>query len=374
MAEERQYGVESTFQFPLVVYGGTDFTTSALTFAAGDILLIRDASTGINLANTTSVARIGTLGVFSAVVTASEMQMAKGVLVLRDQTSTKLWEDQAILIETYGSTAALVAWDKNSSAPNVNTESMTAGAITSTAFAAGAINSTAIAASAITANKIATAAITSTKIGPDAITSTQIGTGAITAGKLAADAISTANVADGVFTTIWAESTRSITVVLAGAVTSTSFAAGAINSTAIAGSAITASKIATAAIESTKFAAGAINSTAVADGALTEGKFAAGALTTGVIASGVFDKVDAGVNSEVLDVLTVDTFSEPHTTTSAPPVSETLHNKVGWLYGILRNRFDASTTAKTFYTSTGGVAFTKAITDTGTYIEQAVTT
>jgi len=37
-------------------------------------------------------------------------------------------------------------------------------------------------------------------------------------------------------------------------------------------------------------------------------------------------------------------------------------------------RIDASTEVKTYYTSTGGAAFTKAISDTGTYIELAVST
>lgn len=549
MAEEREYGVAASFDFPLVVFGSTDadFSTAAPAFVAGDVRLSKDGSTWANATNTTGVAQIGiNSGVYTISLTATEMQMARGVLAIIDQSSTKIWEDQAISITTYGSTAALHRFNRNSSSPGVTVQAMDAGVIGSTQLAA------------------------------NTITSTKIASAALTAAKFAADALSTANIADGVFTQIWAESTRTLTSLPAGIISSGVISSGmvanivddvwdeiltgathnvaasagrrlrlltgvvsvdgTVNSTAatptsiptnttqgidhwndalmvfltgnltgqaravkdystagvvtiddvdaftlapangdefvfvsdhihpitqiadgvwdelraghttagtfgegvlLATGAIGSTQIASAAITEAKFAAdalstaniadgvftqiwnestrtltslgvGLITSTSIAAGAITEAKFATGALTSGVIAQGVFDKIAdsvwdeakaghvgagsfgeevqshalsaeisalndlsaAEVNAEVLDVLSVDTFGEPVTTTSAPIVTETLARKLGVVYSALINRLDVTSAAKSFYTSTGGISWSKALSDDGvTYSE-----
>ena len=402
MAEEREVSIAATFDFPLVAFGSTDASyTTAAVFAGGDVTVSLDGGAFATIVNTTTV-NIGD-GFYSVTLTSSEMAMARGIVKIKDLTSTKIWEDQAFLIATYGSTIAMHRFNRNSSGPNVTVDLINAGKITSTS----------IAAAAFIAEKFGIAFLTSTGFAAGAINSTAIAVDAITALKIATDAITTGEIAAGVFTKIWAESTRSITFLPAAVITSTAFAAGAINSTSIATDAITAVKIATnaittgevaagvftkiwaestrsitflpagvitstsiavAAIGSTAFAAGAINSTSIAANAITAGKIATAALTTDQIADGVFERIDSGVNTQVLDVMTVDTFGEPLTSTSVPPVSETLHNKIGTHYAILHNRLDVSTSAKQFYTSTGGAIFTKVISDTGIYTEGAFTT
>jgi len=445
MAEEREYGVAATFDFPLIVFGSTDadFSTGvAFDVSAGDIRLSKDGSTWVTINDTTPTLIGLNSGIYSLDLDSTEMSVARAVIIIQDQSGTKVWEDQAILITTYGSTLGLHAFNRNTTGVNVN--SIDIAAITSTAIAAGAILSTGIAANAFIAEKFAT------------------------------DALTTASIAAGVFTKVWAESTRSITLLGAGSITSTAFAAGAINSTAIADATITAAKFAVGAISSgvvstgqmeltaatiwdrlltgalhniatsagrrlrqieaafnvhsgtaqgstaanlitldtgassaddiyrgdrivitegdgaqehgiitdyagatriatmaedwivspttssifellpadvdvetwqhihttnegdssrpsvhvatmgagvitsTAFAAGAINSTAIDDDAITAAKIASNALTTDEIADGVFTKIDAGTNTEMLDVLTVDTFGEPITTTDSP--------------------------------------------------------
>lgn len=455
MAEEREYGVATSFDFPLIVFSSTDanFSTAvAFDVSAGDIQLSKDGSTWVLVNSTTSPAQIGlNRGTYTLDLDSTEMQFGRAVLSIIDQSSTKVWEDQNILLTTYGSTAGLHAFNRNST--GVSVDALGTGSITSTSFAASAILSTAIGDAALVAAKFgigfltstgfAAGAINSTALAVGTITNTKFAAGAIDAAAIASNALTTDEIDAGVFTKMWAESTRSVTAVLVGAITSTSFGAGAINSTSIAAaaliaekfgvgfitstaivdSAITEAKIATAAITSTKVAAGAIGSTQLGTDAITADKIASNALTTDEIAQGVFDKtavevwtestrsitslevgtitstsiedsalteakfasgaistanISTGVwgriNDEVLDVIATDLFGDPITTTSAPPISETLERKIGHLYGTYRNRFDASTSEKTFYTSTGGVAFTKAITDTGTYIELAVTT
>jgi len=272
MAEEREHGVAATFDFPLVVFGSTDadFSTG-VTFdvSAGDIRLSKDGSTWAPINDTTPTLIGLNSGIYSLDLDSTEMTTARAVIIIQDQSGTKVWEDQAIIINTYGSTAGLHAFNRNTTGVNVN--SIDIAAITSTAFAAAALNSTAFADDFLTAGKIASAALTTDEISA------------------------------GVFTKIWAESTRSITLLGVGSITSTAFAADSILSTAIGDGALVAAKFGVGFITSTGFAAGAINSTAIAadtiiaekiaTDAITAAKIASAALTTDEIAAGVFTKI-----------------------------------------------------------------------------------
>lgn len=106
--------------------------------------------------------------------------------------------------------------------------------------------------------------------------------------------------------------------------------AGTITAAAIATDAIDDDAIATGAIASTAFAAGAIDSAAIAAGAITatEAPNLDAAISTRA--------TPAQVNTEVLDVMNVDTITLPGQ--EAPPLAPTHRQAIGWLYKVFRNR------------------------------------
>jgi hypothetical protein len=107
-ALQRKYGVAATLLCPLIDFGATDFEATPVTFAAGDVLVSKDEG---------AFANIGTLpshegyGMYSMPLTATEMEAARVMVVLVDQSSPKLWEDQAILVESYGHASGQHAFD-----------------------------------------------------------------------------------------------------------------------------------------------------------------------------------------------------------------------------------------------------------------------
>ncbi|MCH8850045.1 MAG: hypothetical protein IIC89_04390 [Chloroflexi bacterium] len=94
MAELRKYGVSTSMLFPLIERDVVDFEAGA-TFAAGDVQMIKDEGAA---ANTTNLPIHEGNGIYSLTLTASEMQAARIVVTVIDQTASKVWEDQAILI------------------------------------------------------------------------------------------------------------------------------------------------------------------------------------------------------------------------------------------------------------------------------------
>jgi len=136
----------------------------------------------------------------------------------------------------------------------------------------------------------------------------------------------------------------------------TAMAANVITATAIAQDAITADKIANAAIEAGAFAAGAIDATAIAANAITSAKIATDAIGAAQIAAGAITSSEAPnldaaistratpaqVNTEVLDVLTVDTFAQPGQ--EAPAATTTFGLMLRYVYKFLRNRITQTAT------------------------------
>ena len=172
----RAYGVGCNIYFPLIDKGATDFEATPVTIATGDTKISKD---GGAFANTNSnFAHLGG-GVYSLALTATEMQAKNIVIKIIDQTGTKEWEDQCIIIDTVNHASAEIPslW----------------GILQSTA--SGAITATSLASDTITAAKIASDAITAAKIASDAITAAKIATAAITAAKFAAGAIDAAAIA-----------------------------------------------------------------------------------------------------------------------------------------------------------------------------------
>lgn len=98
----RQYGEATTINFALYEPNGVDFAN--VNFSAGDILITKDDLGGGNTSNLAfdngngSIYRLG--------LTATEMEAARIVITLIDQTATKAWLDTQIIIETEGDIAA----------------------------------------------------------------------------------------------------------------------------------------------------------------------------------------------------------------------------------------------------------------------------
>ena len=106
---EREYGVAATINFELALDATPEDLQVAATFAAGDVVIMKDE--GIE-ANTTNLPTDEGTG-YSLVLTATEMQAARIMIYLIDQTATKIWMDKAIRIETYGNASAQHAFNRN---------------------------------------------------------------------------------------------------------------------------------------------------------------------------------------------------------------------------------------------------------------------
>lgn len=164
--------------------------------------------------------------------------------------------------------------------------------------------------------------------------------------------------------------------ITAGLITAAAIATGAIDADAIAADAITAAKIANGAIDAATFAAGAIDAAALAadaageiadavwdedaTGHQTQGSFGQAIGDPGADADTIWGLANtnldapvssratpAQVNTEVLDVLNVDTFAEPGQ--EAPPATTTLVKKIGYLYKAFRNRITQTATTLSLY-------------------------
>lgn len=151
----RKYGAAATVLFPLIARGLSDLKAGA-TFAAGDGKLIKDEGAS---ANTTNLPTDEGNGWYSLVLTATEMQAARLALSVVDQSSPKVFEDQAFTVETYGNGSAQHELDLDDATLDVNVTSIAAGAINAVAIATDAIDTDAIAAGAIDAAALATDAV-----------------------------------------------------------------------------------------------------------------------------------------------------------------------------------------------------------------------
>jgi hypothetical protein len=99
--ESRLYGVATTIDVDLYETDGASVKADA-TFAAGDVTVMKDEGTPAN---------IGTLPtdegrVYSFPLTATEMQAARIVVELIDQSDPKVWLDRVVIVETYGHASA----------------------------------------------------------------------------------------------------------------------------------------------------------------------------------------------------------------------------------------------------------------------------
>lgn len=116
----RKYGVETTIFFPLIDAGASDFENTPVTFASGDSQILITGNSPIN-ATTTNNPVHQALGIYALTLTATEMQNDDFVVTVIDQTATKEWEDQAILMKTHGNASAGLVFDLDQATPAVNT-------------------------------------------------------------------------------------------------------------------------------------------------------------------------------------------------------------------------------------------------------------
>lgn len=188
----RKYGQAATFLFPLIDRGAMDFEATPVAHEAGDTNIIKDEAVAANTAN--AFVHEG-FGIYSLALTATEMEAARIVVTIIDQTNPKAWEDQALVISTYGNASAQHAFDLDTATQSVAVASIAADAITAASIAANAIGSSEIADGAITAAKIATDAIDADALAAGAITADVFAAGAINAAAIAADAIGASELA-----------------------------------------------------------------------------------------------------------------------------------------------------------------------------------
>ena len=113
----RKYGVETVVLFPLIDAGAQDFESTPVAHAAGDSQISKDEGA---FANTTNAFAHEGNGMYSLTVSATEMQAARIMITIIDQTSPKAWEDQAVIISTYGNASAQHAFDLDTATQDVN--------------------------------------------------------------------------------------------------------------------------------------------------------------------------------------------------------------------------------------------------------------
>lgn len=101
----RKYGVATTITFPLYSAGTNDFKTDA-AHASGDSVISKDEGAEANTTN----GFVDEGRSYSLALTATEMEAARIVITLIDQ-GTKAYDDQCIVIETYGHASAQHPFD-----------------------------------------------------------------------------------------------------------------------------------------------------------------------------------------------------------------------------------------------------------------------
>ena len=92
--------------FSLAARSDGNLETGA-TFASGDLVIMKDEGAEVNTTNLPTDEGTG----YSLVLTATEMQAARIVVYIVDQTSPRVWVDNYLVIETYGNASAEHAFD-----------------------------------------------------------------------------------------------------------------------------------------------------------------------------------------------------------------------------------------------------------------------
>lgn len=102
----RKYGQATTINFDLYEVDGIDLRVDAV-HASGDTTIMKDEGAEANTASGFVDEGNG----YSLALSATEMEAARVVIYVIDQTGTKVWLDKTIIIETYGHASAQHAFD-----------------------------------------------------------------------------------------------------------------------------------------------------------------------------------------------------------------------------------------------------------------------
>lgn len=96
---------------PLITRGAMDFKANP-TLATGDVTISKDGGAYANITTLPTVTPSGGTSV-EVNVSATELQCKRATIRLIDQTSPKEWEDQEVIIETFGNASAQFTGDLN---------------------------------------------------------------------------------------------------------------------------------------------------------------------------------------------------------------------------------------------------------------------
>ena len=116
MAELKKYNTTTIITFPLVTYTASDYDltidSSAVNFIEGDVQISKNEDSFINTSKLPE--HLGN-GIYKLELTAEEMTAANIVITIISQASPKDWEDQSVLIDTFGNASAALAMDLDES-------------------------------------------------------------------------------------------------------------------------------------------------------------------------------------------------------------------------------------------------------------------
>jgi len=112
----RKYGVQATVDFCLYKLDGTGLKIDAVS-ASGDVTLYRDEAAVETL---DADAFVDEGAIYSLVLSATEMEAARIIVCIVDQTNPQVWLDKTLIIETYGNASAQHAFDLDTATQDVN--------------------------------------------------------------------------------------------------------------------------------------------------------------------------------------------------------------------------------------------------------------
>lgn len=193
----RKYGVEATIDFEVYEVDGVDLRVDWVP-AQADCEIMKDGGAS-TLCDNTATDEGST---YSIVLTATEMQFARGVLKIVD-AATKVLLDTVVHIETYGNASALHAFDLDDADGSTLTETggdgdhlTESGGTGDQLTAINLPNQTMDIVGSITGNLSGSVGSVTGAVGSVTGAVGSVGAGGITAASLAADCITEAKIAD----------------------------------------------------------------------------------------------------------------------------------------------------------------------------------
>lgn len=386
---ERLYGTAGTITFPLLAFSSSSFHNSltSTVFASGDVKISLDYAGFTNTA-TTPTAISGLMAALS--LTSAELSARHIDILVVDQTATKVWEDQAIVIETYGTTSAQHAFNRNQTAVQASLTAAQTGVtvatvtnVTNQVIASLTANQTGVTIATVTnvtngVNLTTTAVLNNLAASATAQINAEVDT-ALADASVTAVAMNKIHDATAGATAVWGMTQSGFTTAgtfgdmadstLSGIATDvTNIGNGNSTIKATLTAAQTGVTIATVTnVTNQVIASLTANQTGVTVATVTNITNGVNLTSTAVL-NNFGSSATAQINAEMVDVVNVDTISELGQ--SAPPATPTMRQAMMAPYMALRNKITVTSTDKKFFNDAGTNVFTKALSDDGsTYTE-----